>query len=66
MPIPPAERHYYTTTHKGEVYVWWRVAMGSVDGPNVYGRLAALTGRMGQSPQGVTVMRNQVYTDDPC
>ena len=49
LPVLDAERKYFTTMYKGEIYIWDRVAQGSVNGPNVFGRLSALTARMTQS-----------------
>ena len=46
VPLNPAERRYFA---EGKVYVWNRVTQGSLDGPTLYGRLAALVGRLTQS-----------------
>ena len=49
LPLLPQERAYFSTFFDGSFYVWRRVVQGSVNGPNVFGRLSALTGRMTQS-----------------
>ena len=46
--------------------MWTRVAQGSLNGPNAFGRLSALTGRMTQALMESTQARMQIYTDDPC
>ena len=40
-------------------YMWDRIVQGSINGPNVYGRLAALTSRMGQGMADSQEMRTQ-------
>ena len=54
------------TWYQGSWYIWQRIPQGSINGPSVYGRLSALTGRMSQGLQDTTVVRTQIYTDDPC
>ena len=66
LPLLPSERRYFTAYHAGRWYVWGRVAQGSLNGPNAFGRLSALTGRMTQAMMSFTQARLQIYTDDPC
>ena len=65
-PLRRDERRYFTAYHQGRWYVWERVAQGSLNGPNVFGRLSALTGRMTQALMSSTGARLQIYTDDLC
>ena len=65
-PLLEPERRYYTAYHQGRWYVWTRVAQGSLNGPNAFGRLSALSGRMTQAMMESTQARLQIYTDDPC
>ena len=51
--------------YKGVYYAWTRVVQGSINGPSTYGRLVALTGRMGQGLADTTEQRTQIYVDDP-
>ena len=46
LPLLDDEYRYFTAFHDGKWYVWQRVAQGSLSGPNAFGRLSALTGRM--------------------
>ena len=46
--------------------MWARVAQGSVNGPNVFGRLSALAARMTQALVSTSEARLQQYIDDPC
>ena len=66
LPLLSDERRYFTAYHQGRWYVWERVAQGSLNGPNAFGRLSALTGRMTQGLMSSTGARVQIYTDDPC
>ena len=43
LPVLEQERKYFTTAFAGDIYIWDRVAQGSVNGPNAFGRLSALT-----------------------
>ena len=42
------------------------MAQGSLNGPNTFGRLSALTGRITQGFAHDAAARTQIYTDDPC
>ena len=66
MPLLAEACSFCSTLYKGKYYVWNRIAQGSVNGPSVYGRLSALTGRMGQGMFDTTEVRTQAYIDDPC
>ena len=49
VPLAGDEQRYYAAMYDNEVYVWGRVAQGSLNGPNIFGRLSALVGRLSQS-----------------
>ena len=66
LPLLDRERQYFSAYHDGAWYVWERVAQGSVNGPNAFGRLSALVGRLSQSLFGDSEARINIYTDDPC
>ena len=66
LPLWASECRYCASLYKGHYYIWDRVGQGTINGPNVYGRLAALTSRMGQGLSNTTEQRNQTYVDDPC
>ena len=65
VPLNPQERCYFATQYMGYTYVWNRVAQGSLDGPTLYGRVAALVARLTQSILDANVARCQLYIDDP-
>ena len=65
VPLAHSEQHYFGAWYDGEVYIWARVGQGSQDGPTLYGRLAALTGRLSQSVVDIAGALIQLYTDDP-
>ena len=46
LPLLAAEQKYIIAYINGKWYIWTRVAQGSLNGPNAFGRLSALTGRM--------------------
>ena len=66
LPLLPEERKYFVAHFRGCFYMWERIAQGSLNGPGVFGRLSALTGRMSQPLYPAEVMQLQIYTDDPC
>ena len=66
LPLLPEERKYFVAHFRGSFYLWERIAQGSLNGPGVFGRLSALTGRMTQSLFPSEYMQLQIYTDDPC
>ena len=66
VPLLAEECAIRGTLYRGRWYIWDRIAQGSINGPSVYGRLSALTGRMGQGMFDTTELRTQVYIDDPC
>ena len=65
VPLMPSEYKYYVAEHGGAYYVWLRVAQGSVNGPTVWGRIAAFTARMTQALADPGEFRLQLYTDGP-
>ena len=66
LPLLPREKKYFVAHFQGEFYLWDRIAQGSLNGPNAFGRLSALTARMSQSLFPASAMQLQIYTDDPC
>ena len=66
MPVARSELKYCGAWYHGCCYVWLVIPQGSVNGPSVYGRLAALAARMGQGLTGPTELRTQLYVDGPC
>ena len=66
LPVLQQEQKYFATAFAGSIYIWTRVAQGSVNGPNVFGRLSALTARMTQALVSTDEARLQQYIGDPC
>ena len=66
LPAHPDERRYLATKYKGIIYIWSSIAQGTINGPDTYGRLAALTNRMTQSLYEEEEMASEMYVDDPC
>ena len=66
LPLGFDEQPYFSAAYRGKVYVWGRVAQGSLNGPNIFGRLSALTGRITQGCFSPADLRLQIYADDPC
>ena len=66
MPLWKGELRYCGAWYKGAYYIWLAIPQGSMNGPSVYGRLAALTNRMSQGLFDTTEVRSQLYVDDPC
>jgi hypothetical protein len=65
LPLLKCEQKYFVAFHNGTFIVWLRVAQGSRNGPQLWGRIAALLGRFSQSLFPQDRMRLQIYTDDP-
>ena len=65
VPLDPEEQRFFAFQYKGKVFVYNRVAQGSLDGPSLYGRLSAFVGRCTQSLLDSDEARTQIYTDDP-
>ena len=65
VPLDPKEQRFFAFQYRGEVYVYNRVAQGSLDGPSLYGRLSSFIGRCTQSLLDPNEARTQIYTDDP-
>ena len=57
--------HVFRGEFAGSFYVWTRTAQGSVNGPTIFGRLAALTNRMTQSLEHEDRFRIQQFVDAP-
>ena len=65
VPLNPSERYCFVAKFKDELIVWRRVAQGSKNGPQEWGRVSALVGRLAQSLFSVDELDLQIYTDDP-
>ena len=65
VPLNPGERHFYVVHYAVRSLQWNRVAQGSTNGPQAFGRLAALVGRLTQSAMNDSQARLHIYTDDP-
>lgn len=65
IPLHRDEQRYFVASHKGCIYVWRRIAQGSLNGPNVFGRLSALVGRCTQACFDPAELRLHIYSDDP-
>ena len=65
LPLAHAEQRYFSAFYKGRFYVWQRVAQGSLNGPNTFGRLSAAVGRMTAGLLQDHEARLQLYVDDP-
>jgi hypothetical protein len=65
LPLLPRERKYFVAFYKGKFLVWLRVGQGSRNGPQLWGRAAALLGRFTQSMFSDREARFQIYIDDP-
>ena len=67
IPLGADEQCFYVAAYHGKFYVWTRVVQGSVNGPNLFGRLSALVGSFSQACFSVgDEARIQIYADDPC
>ena len=66
LPAHPDECRHLATKYKGMIYIWPRIAQGTINGPNIYGRLAAVTNRMTQSLYDGEELSSEMYVDDPC
>ena len=65
VPLNPEERDFFTVEYAGKFLQWNRVAQVSTNGPQVFGRLAALVGRLTQSCFDPAYNRLRIYMDDP-
>ena len=52
VPLDPLEQRFFAFQYKGGVYVYNRVAQGSLDGPSLYGRLSSFCGTLYSAPFG--------------
>ena len=64
-PLHPDERHYYVVSYGGKFLRWNRIAQGSTNGPQLFGRFAALVGRLTQSVVPSSSGRLHIFIDDP-
>ena len=46
VPNRPDERQWFVACFRGKLIVWRRIAQGCVNGPQAWGRLSALVGRL--------------------
>ena len=65
VPLAAEEQQYFTLCYQGEYYIWRRVGQGSLNGPTLFGRLAAMIGRISQSVLDPNIASIQIYVDDP-
>ena len=65
IPLHRDEQRYFVASYRGAFYVWLRAAQGSVNGPNVFGRLSAWVGRCTQACFDDAEARLHIYSDDP-
>ena len=65
MPLHPDERSYFCVVFEGRFLVWNRVAQGSKNGPQAWGRLSAMITRLAQSVFEPGDMDLATHTDDP-
>ena len=47
------------------IFIWARIAQGSLNFPNVFGRLSALVGRSTQACFDPAELRLHIYSEDP-
>ena len=64
-PLHPAERKFFTAFFNGRFMSWNRIAQGSKNGPQLFGRLSALVARLTQGVFDTSALRLHVYIDDP-
>ena len=64
-PLHPDERFCFCAVFEGKFLVWNRVAQGSKNGPQAWGRLSALITRLAQSVFEAEELDLATYTDDP-
>ena len=65
VPLSPDERQYFVIKYGDKFLRWNRIAQGSVNGPQLFGRLAALIGRLTQRTLDDSRSRLHIYLDDP-
>ena len=65
VPLAFDERSFFVLAFKGCYYIWTRVGQGSLNGPTIFGRLAAFLGRMSQGLIDGDKASVQMYVDDP-
>ena len=65
LPLHPEERKFYTAHFNGMFLNWNRIAQGSKNGPQLFGRLSAMIARLTQGVFDPPRLRLHVYIDDP-
>ena len=65
IPLLPAERCFHVISFRGRWYCLLRVVMSSRNGPQLWGRTAAMAGRLAQSTVDPREARIQIFVDDP-
>ena len=65
VPLKKEDHKYFVAAFRGSFHTWLRVAQGSKNGPQTFGRASALATRMTQSLAPTSAIRQQTYTDDP-
>ena len=64
IPLLFSDRRCYCTSFQDVVYVWRRIAQGSKNGPQIFGRQAAMVARLTQGMMDPRRTRLHIYTDD--
>ena len=65
LPLRREEYRYFVAAFRGSFFVWLRVAQGSKNGPQLFGRASAQATRFTASLAPSSHLRQQTYTDDP-
>ena len=65
IPLLPSERCFYVVYFRGRWYCLLRVAMGSRNGPQLWGRAAALAGRLAQPNVDPQEARIHMFVEGP-
>lgn len=66
VPLRHPERRFFVAQYKHRYLVFLTIARGSTNAPLIWGRMAALIGRLTQAMFSVSQVRIQTYVDDPC
>jgi len=66
VPLHPSERRYYVIKFRNKYYVFLVTVQGGRSSPLVWGRVAALVGRLTQGMFHPLELLMQIYVDDPC
>ena len=65
LPLKPEEQKYFAARFHDIFFHWARVAQGSRNGPQLFGRLSAMLGRLTQGVFSADRCRVRIYTDGP-